>query len=186
MDIGSKLNDIKDYVKSSDSEADIIFATKEYKEFLKDSYCDWVYSLKPWRSFLTLTFEEDKAPDVAVSILKRLIQRLNTDTFGNHYTRIVKHSYFSYVYGMEMQVREVVHFHMLVDRPIDFDKIHKLWEEWAGFAYINKIRNRQDAVKYICKYMTKQGGELEIYLANKWYQPIKRPYWWIEEQDLMM
>ena len=56
-----------------------------------------------WIVFLTLTFREETAYDVAIAKFKRLVRVINKKVVGNQYTNIVKHSYFSYVLGIEYQ-----------------------------------------------------------------------------------
>ncbi|MFA9492004.1 MAG: hypothetical protein ACERK1_12330, partial [Anaerolineales bacterium] len=104
---------------------------------------------------------------------------------GRHYTRFAGESYFSYVLAAEFQLRGVIHFHFLADRPLNFKLIHTLWNEWAGFAFTEIIKNSEGAVWYVAKYIVK-GTKLEIH-RSKWNaQPIVRPFWWdMLEQESM-
>jgi hypothetical protein len=68
-----------------------------------------------------LTFRKETAPDVAKSKFKGLVKTLNQDVYGKRYTKKVGHSYFSYIQGIEYQRREVIHFHVLIDRPVNFE-----------------------------------------------------------------
>jgi hypothetical protein len=150
---------------------------KEARKLLATANAEWLYSLRPWSLFLTLTFKDERSPDVAKFFFNRLIRTLNQETFGKHYTRIVGHSYFSYVFAMEYQRREVVHFHVLIDRPVNFDRIHILWNSWAGFAWTQVVKDKNDVVNYVCKYISK-GGEVYPFLAKKIFTPRVLPYWW--------
>lgn len=158
-----------------------IWDSKIGRKLLTEESVLWILSLADWKVSLTLTFRDEKPYDVAIAYFKRLVRYLNKDVFGKQYTKIVKHSYFSYALGIEYQRRGVIHFHALVDRPVNFDKIHKLWNDWAGFAWIGNIRNQFDCVRYIAKYNLK-GGQNEVYIAKKLYIPNKTPYWWNDDQ----
>lgn len=138
---------------------------------------DWLATLKIWRVFLTLTFKNPIAPEPAFQIWRRLVCILNQKNFGKHYTRMVHHSYFSYVLGLEYQRRDVVHFHALVDKPLNFDLIHRWWNRAAGFAWIDQIEHYDKAIHYVTKYVTK-GGELRIYTARSERMPKPLPLWW--------
>ncbi len=138
---------------------------------------DWLASLKIWRVFLTLTFKNPIAPEPAFQIWRRLVRILNQKSFGPHYTRLVHHSYFSYVLGLEYQRRDVVHFHALVDKPLNFDLIHRWWNRAAGFAWIDQIEHYDKAIHYVTKYVIK-GGELSIYAARNERMPKPLPLWW--------
>jgi hypothetical protein len=141
---------------------------------------EWIYSLRPWSTFVTLTFKDEKPPDVANRLFKKLISVLNENTFGKKYTRKVGHSYFSYVQGIEYQKRDVIHFHMLIDRPVDFLRIHLFWNAWAGFVWTDVILDREKVVNYVSKYISK-GGEINVYLAKKKCVPHQKPHWWNED-----
>lgn len=158
-----------------------IWDSKIVRKVITDETTLWILDLANWKAFLTLTFEDDTPYDIAITKFKLLVRELNKDLFGKHYTKIVKHSYFSYVLGIEYQTRGVIHFHALADRPVNFDKIHKLWNDWSGFAWIGNIRNKYDCVKYIAKYILK-GGQIEVYKAKKQYIPKVIPHWWKDGQ----
>ena len=138
---------------------------------------DWLAGVKLWKLFLTLTFKNPIPPEPAFQLWRRLVRILNHHSFGSHYTRIVHHSYFSYVLGIEWQRREVVHFHALVDKPLNFDLVHRWWNRAAGFAWIDQIEHYDKALYYVTKYVTK-GGELKIYSARNERVPKPLPIWW--------
>lgn len=159
---------------------------KEIRKSLANDWASMIDQLADWKIFATLTFEDDVYPDVAKRKLYRLIRRLNEDVFGKKYRRIVGHSYFSYVIGIEYQIREVVHFHMLIDQPINFRLAHKLWNSWAGFAWFDKVKSQEDATKYLSKYVVK-GGEVIPFTAKKKLTPKTLPYWWtkVEQAEIL-
>lgn len=150
----------------------------QVKKILMTEYEKWILNLASWKSLITLTFEEEKTPDVARSLFNWFVRKLNKHAFGSHYTQKVGHSYFSYVVGLERQTRDVVHFHALVDKPLDFNYLHKLWGSRCGFAWVDgSIHNRVNAIRYVCKYTVK-GGELDTYKSNCEKVPSPLPLWW--------
>jgi hypothetical protein len=144
---------------------------------LREQYADWLLDFAPWMVFGTLTFREDKFPDVAKSYFFRLVDTLNRDLFGKKYKRYVSHSYFSYVLVLEYQIREVVHFHFLADKPLNFQLLHDHWNEHAGFAFTDIIKDREKAVRYLSKYIVKC-GEPEQWKASCDRMPLVIPTWW--------
>lgn len=156
--------------------------SKAKKNELVQAYATWICDLRDWSGFITLTFKNDTAPDVANRLLQRLISKLNEECFGANYETTIGHSYFSYVFGIELQKREVSHFHLIVDRPVNFQLIHRLWNKWGGYAWTALIRDKEKTVMYISKYIGR-GGEVLPYLADKKYVPLEKPYWWVEKED---
>ncbi len=94
-----------------------------------EEYRIWISEMAVWKVFLTLTFENETPVDRAMEKFKRLVRELNKSVFGKNYTRKVGHSYFSYILAIEKQGRGVIHFHVLIDRAVDFKLIHKWWGE---------------------------------------------------------
>lgn len=144
---------------------------------IREQYAEWLIQFVPWIAFVTLTFEEDKFPDVAKKYFFRLVECLNKERFGKNYKRFVRHSYFSYVLVMEYQIREVVHFHFLADKPLNFKLLHDFWNENAGFAFTDIIKDRDRAVRYLAKYIVKC-GEPEFWRASSDRMPLVIPTWW--------
>jgi hypothetical protein len=111
------------------------------------------------------------------------VRKNNEHAFGKHYTQKVGHSYFSYVVGLEYQTRDVVHFHALVDQPLDFSYVHDFWGDRCGFAWIDgKIKSNAATVGYVCKYTVK-GGELDFFVQKKNRKPAVLPSWWKGDFD---
>ena len=144
---------------------------------LQNSYADFVMGLAQWKSFITLTFRDPVGPDVAYAKYRSMVALLNRRLFGKSYTRKVGHSYFSYCLGMEFQRRDVIHFHVLVDGPVDYQLIQSWWNAAAGFVWIDKIDQVAACVSYVTKYMVKD-GELLLYKRTTDRAPIPRPIWW--------
>jgi hypothetical protein len=139
---------------------------------------EWLYNAKDWSTILHLTFRDDVTESFATKTFKGLIRQLNRETFGNHYTRIVKHSYFSYVHMLERQIRGAIHIHALMDRRVHQTQIRDLWFLWVGIAEVQTIRNKMAAVKYVLKGI-KTGADLEIpFLSKIKADPPILPVWW--------
>ncbi len=148
------------------------------RKVIADAEQEWIAKEKIWKSLITLTFKDEIPEDIAKKRFLRLVQVLNKDCFGSHYTRIVRHSYFSYVLGIELQIRGVIHFHVLVDRPINFQLLHDYWNR-SGFAWIDKVEDMEKAIRYVTKYVVK-GGQLDHYFTKEDFIPRQKPSWWNE------
>lgn len=150
------------------------------KSEMQQVYYEWLAAVSHWKSFITLTFKDEKPPDVAMAFYRRLVQVLNKRVFGNRYVRKVGHSYFNYVLGMEFKLsRDVCHFHILVDKPIDYAFIHAWWGMAAGMAWISKVNDREKALFYVTKYVCKGGdSNINVYLQAKEKVPDPLPLYW--------
>jgi len=144
---------------------------------LTDCWTDFLADLRPWKTFVTMTFRDLKASDVAFKFWRRWVQYLNVDLFGAQYARFLGHSYFSYALALEFQRRDVPHFHALIDRPIDYAKAHRWWSHAAGFAWFEPIENKAACVRYVSKYIQKD-GQLDIFVQERDRTPRKLPVWW--------
>ena len=145
---------------------------------ISDEYASWIENLANWRYFVTLTFRADYSQDNAMDLLKRLIQVLNKDLFGNHYTRKVGHSYFSYVACHEYQTMGNIHFHLLVDSPINWILLDEFWMRNAGKTDVAPIRNQAAAARYICKQASRNGEIHPPFISEKNLLPKDLPPWW--------
>jgi hypothetical protein len=136
---------------------------------LREEYIKWLTFFADWKLFITLTYRYD-----GVSVQKskhdfiKLINVLNKDALGEHYKDKVGRCYFTYVLGTEMQSRDVIHFHFLVDDRINLNLLHDHWNKYCGFAWIDIIRSGDElkVVDYCTKYITKDGN-LEIYKKRR-------------------
>jgi len=157
-----------------------------------EAWQTWLLEIASWKSFITLEFKDIVGREKAVGSWRHLVQKLNRELYGNHYTRIVGHSYFSYVIGYEKQQRGSFHMHVAVDQPVNYQLIHDTWHvlggdryAWKnpgdknhiGFAWISQIKDRIGVVNYITKYISK-GGDVDVYLSKKFKAPAKNPGWW--------
>lgn len=145
---------------------------------LSEGFAEMLDSLATWQYFVTLTFRQDVEKNRARKLLVRLIRDLNRNAFGKHYTRKVGHSYFSYVACIEYQTRGNLHFHILVDSPINESLVEAFWHQWAGSSHIQSIRNREAATRYVCKQAYRNGEVDPPYIARKRFTPSPQPSWW--------
>ena len=155
--------------------------SQEKREEIVKAYIEFL-SRKKWISFITLTFKDETPPDVANRLFFHLVKCLNKEVFGEHYTRIVSKSYFSYSKALEYQRRGIIHFHVLIDRPVDFKLIHKIWNQYAGFAHTSIIKDNFAVRSYVSKYNLK-GGQIDVYFAKKCYNPLIKPAWWLVSEE---
>lgn len=157
---------------------------------MRDDVSEWalyVSSLSDWQAFFTLTFSEadlyySVSPQKAQFIWRRLVQALNRDLYGNHYTRIVGHSYFGYALAFERSKLGALHMHALVDRPTNWMLISSLWRKMAGIVKILPIYDRTGASRYLSKYVSK-GGDINLYLPSdkvREKSPPFFPLWYLE------
>jgi hypothetical protein len=145
---------------------------------------NWVEYLgrTDWTTFLTLTFREECIPEKANRLFRLLIRRLNEELLGKNYRNYVDHSYFSYCKGIEYQRRGIIHFHVLIDRPVHYKLIHDFWDSVAGFAWTTVIKQDINAITYVSKYASKD-GEVEPYFAKiAKYTPMEKPIWWLASE----
>lgn len=150
---------------------------------LRDTWSEYVENFSQWESFWTLTFaDRDRTHDVtrteAEYLWRRLVQSLNTDLFGNHYTRIVGHCYFGYALAFEYQTRGALHMHALVDRRANWELANRLWRQMAGIIKIKKVDDVHKVSRYLSKYVTK-GGDLNMYRPKAYKEPAFKPMWYL-------
>lgn len=157
-------------------------------ENLSQVWTEYVSDFADWKTFLTLTFEQsDRTHDVtqteAQFNFRRLVQVLNTDLYGHHYTRIVGHSYFAYALAFEPHKSGLLHLHALLDNRTNWSLIMRYWQGdkrpfHFGIANISRVSDIGQSAKYICKYVTK-GGELVLYKPKKLKEPKFSPLWYL-------
>jgi hypothetical protein len=133
---------------------------------LVEEYARWIRSLTDWPTFATLTFRTEVSPSQAKRLLRQLAKEVTLAAHGPDHKR---GSYFSYVYCIEYQKREVLHLHVLIDRAVDGNLIEGLWEKWAGNAQVEPTRDLVAASIYICKDVARD-GQVDLYLADDIYQ----------------
>lgn len=146
---------------------------------LASAWADYLATFN-WVSFVTLTFgteNHDVTKEGAWARFRSLWQRMNSDLYGNHYTRIVGHGYCGYALSFERTTKGVWHMHVLFDDRINYNLVHRTWQHIAGWAWIEPANS--DAPRYLCKYISK-GGEVKLYLPRERKLPSFRPLWFSE------
>ena len=134
---------------------------------LAGAYADWIGGLCKWKLFVSLTWRDEVVSmDRAQRDWVWLVRLLNERYLGRHYTRIYKHSYFSYVIGWERQGRGTPHCHWLTDSWIDLKLLHGVWSSCAGYAWTELLSDSSGAVDYVTKYVLK-GGDIDVWLSRK-------------------
>ncbi len=150
---------------------------------LRDTWSEYIANFAEWNSFWSLTFaDRDRTHDVtrteAEFLWRRLVQALNIDLFGNHYTRIVGHCYFAYMLAFEFNTRGILHMHALVDRRTNWELANRIWRQMAGIIKIKSIEDKEGVSRYLSKYVTK-GGEVVPYRPKVYKEPAFKPLWYL-------
>jgi hypothetical protein len=158
---------------------------KRRMQELHDGTVTYLLAMAQWQSFITLTLSDAvvgptrMTPEALTWKWRYLIRVLNTDLLGDHYTRIVHHSYFAYAMAIEPHTkgRDQIHLHAIVDRRINYRLLHDTWNRIAGHAWIERIDDVNASVRYTCKYIIK-GGVVEYYKPQKYKEPSFKPMWY--------
>ena len=117
-----------------------------------------------WDWFCTLTFRKELVhPEAAGKASRFWIAKINRRLYGSRWYK--KGEGISWVRALEMQRRNVPHYHMLV-RGAGVNELLRLywmdeWEKIAGYARIERPRDANAVREYCTKYVIK-GGEIDI------------------------
>jgi len=143
------------------------------KQHVADEMVEWIYGLSDWQHMVTLTYRWEIGYYRAMAMFRALVKRLCVRECSKDFHKRFGESYFGYVMGIEYQLRDVLHFHMIVDSWLDYSYLHKLWNKWAGFVWIEQIKSRQAVCRYISKYVLK-GGDIYQYLPRRKYEKFRQ------------
>jgi len=144
---------------------------------LVHQWSQYVYDFADWSTFITITFQKEYSRDTVHNFWRSIVQQLNRELYGNHYTRIVGHSYFSYCVAFEKQQRGAYHLHLLTSGFINYKMIHDYCNHENGrFAWIVSARDKKAVSVYVSKYVVKE-GDLLLYRALKQKVPAFKPNW---------
>lgn len=157
---------------------------------LQDAWGDYVSSFAEWSAFYTLTFSEhgrthDVTKPEAVFLWRRLVQVMNSNLYGNHYTRLVGHSYFAYALAFEFTSRNMLHMHALVSSRTHWELVNRLWRHMAGIVKIVPVSDRLKVSRYVCKYVTKGGDVLLYKPAPNLPEPAFKPAWFMQGTGIL-
>lgn len=117
-----------------------------------------------WDWFCTLTFRGTAVhPETAAKKSRLWLSKINRELFGSRWWK--KNRGVFWVRALEMQKRNVLHYHMLL-RGAGLKNLRRLYwmDEWnkiAGYARIEKPRETEAVRRYCAKYVAK-GGEIDL------------------------
>jgi hypothetical protein len=130
---------------------------RDYAEILQRS--EW-----GWDWFGHLTFREAIHPEAADKIFMRWTHNINRRVFGSRYWNRKETDGVLWARGLEMQKREVIHYHFLMSRvPGELGRFEMMdaWDAMAGYARIHPFITAQGAESYVVKYASK-GGQIDF------------------------
>jgi hypothetical protein len=114
-----------------------------------------------WQWFCTFTFREIVHPESADKRFRLFVSMVNRELYGTRWHK--KGLGVQWVWALEYQRRGVIHYHALVAGVQDLRRLTwmDIWQELAGYARIEPIRDRTAVRRYVSKYVVK-GGELDL------------------------
>ena len=123
----------------------------------------WIMFLRPWpwEWFCTFTFREIVHPEAADKRFRLIISKFNREHYGIRWYK--KGLGVQWVRALEYQRRGVIHYHALLAGVQELRRLSwmDLWNELAGYARIEPIRDGSVVRRYVSKYVVK-GGELDL------------------------
>ena len=139
--------------------------SKSQKQLLRDAWVSFLAAYT-FQWFATLTFETNVHPEAALKRWRFYTNQLNRSLYGRRWQK-KGHGGIYWVLGIEYQKRGVIHFHALMGAENDLNILARrltwmdYWNELAGFARIEAIRSNEAALRYVTKYVIKD-GEIEF------------------------
>lgn len=131
------------------------------KQRLREAWAKFLGSI--WfQWFATLTFENNVHPEAALKRYQRFTNDLNRELYGRRWMKQPLGGIY-WVVAVERQKRGVVHLHALMGDPDNLNVVVRRltwmdkWNEIAGFARIEAIRSNDAALRYVTKYVVKDG-----------------------------
>jgi hypothetical protein len=135
------------------------------KSELRDAWVTFL-SPVPFQWFATLTFETNVHPEEAFKKWRRFTNDLNREIYGRHWTKR-PNAGVHWVVAVERQKRGVVHLHAMLGDHRNLDLLARRltwmdrWHAIAGYARIESIKSDEAAIRYVTKYVIKD-GEIEF------------------------
>jgi hypothetical protein len=117
-----------------------------------------------WDWFGHLTFRDAIHPEAADKCFNRWVHSINRRVFGQRYWNRKETDGVLWARGLEMQKRDVIHYHFLMARvPGELGRFEMMeaWDKLAGYARVHAYEPRKGAESYIVKYASK-GGEIDF------------------------
>jgi len=147
-----------------------------------EAWQGWL-ALRPWDLFLTLTSERRTAPEALQKRFLYVVRNVTAELYGRRVMR--KGSPIEWVNGIERHKSGWPHSHGLLRFPgvdvsnrVEFSL--KYWQEYisgtGGWAWLSIPRSQGDTVRYVTKYVTKDG---ELVLSDNLSPAVDRtpPLW---------
>ena len=131
------------------------------KHLLRDAWADFLSPIE-FQWFATLTFEANVHPEAALKRYRRFTNNLNRTLYGRRWMKKPQDG-IHWIVAVERQKRGVVHLHALLGDPHDLNASTRRlywmdhWNEMAGFARIEAIRSSDAVLRYVTKYVVKDG-----------------------------
>lgn len=140
------------------------------RDELVNAYAEFIDLLGPWDWYATLTFREAVHPEQAVKRFQRWLRILNQEVYGRRFRERGQGCW--WVRALEMQKRDVVHFHALLggvgNKP---RRLHYMdvWSDENGYARIYPYDPLAGARYYCAKYVLKEGtkGEIDVWVSDE-------------------
>ena len=138
---------------------------KSPKLVLRDAWVTFLTAYE-FQWFGTFTFKSNVHPEAALKRWRFFTNQLNRSLYGRRWQK-KEHGGIYWILGIEFQKRGVIHFHALMGAVDDLNKRARrlfwmdYWQELAGFARIEAIRSNEAALRYVTKYVIKD-GEIEF------------------------
>ena len=132
---------------------------------LRDEWARFLSPI-PFQWFGTFTFETRVHPEAALKRWRRFTNDLNRRLYGRRRAKHAPRGIY-WIAATERQKRGVIHLHSLMGDANDLNTIARRlywmdhWNDMAGFARIEAIRSDDAALRYVTKYVTKD-GEIEF------------------------
>ena|SRR6516162_3775841 len=114
-----------------------------------------------WEWFATFTFRDPVHPEAADKRFRVLVSECNRALYG---PRWHKHGQgIRWMRALEYQKRDVIHYHALMAGVKDLRRLTWMdrWYELSGIARIEKIDAADAVVRYVSKYVVKD-GEIDL------------------------
>jgi len=116
-----------------------------------------------WTWFCTLTFRESVHPEKAAKLFHILMCMMSQKLYGRRYYK--KNRYVRWVRAVEMQKRNVLHYHALIggkgSPALKARQFEEAWWDLAGIARISAVESQGAALAYVSKYVSK-GGQIDF------------------------
>jgi len=116
-----------------------------------------------WAWFGTFTFRDSVHPEKADKLFHVLMCMMNARLFGRRWYK--KGRCVRWVRAIEMQKRNVLHYHALIGGKgspgLKAREFEEAWYELAGIARISAVASQGAVLAYVSKYVAK-GGQIDM------------------------